>query len=41
MQAVNGTQFLDTTPLFFLSPHFAASSAPDSVIAIVSLTESL
>ena len=38
MQLVNGTQFLNITPLFVPSNCFASSLAPDPVIVIVPLT---
>ena len=38
MQSVNGTQFLNITPLFVSYASFATSLSPASVIVIVSLT---
>ena len=38
MQLVNGAQFLNINPLFFLSNLFAASSTPAPAILIVPLT---
>ena len=35
MHLVNGAQFLNITPLFLSSNHFAASSSPAPVIVIV------
>ena len=38
MHLVNGTQFLNVTPLFLSSAHLAAASSPAPVIVIVHFT---
>ena len=38
MYYINDAQFLNITPLFILSAHFAASAAPAPLLVIVPLT---